>query len=150
MEYAAAAPVTSSAAAASGSLQVVAGSGRSLQQTRLLGFKKRSVEALQETTEMEAAKSHRTVGVLLHCLGALAKEDSVLWGMIKSLPLVDAKAPDVDCLKEIEQTAMRQRNELLRASEAALELGVDLPESFLKHSGLGTLPVLAGSVWQML
>ena len=129
MVYAAAAPVTSSAAAASGSLPAVAGSGGSLQQTPLLGFKKRSVESLQETNEMEAAKSHRTVGVLLHCLGALAKEDSVLWAMIKSLPLVDAKALDVDCLKRIEQTAMRQRNELLRASEAALELGVDLPES---------------------
>eukprot|EP00435_Cladocopium_sp_Y103_P076065 s23_g75.t1 len=115
-------------AAASGSLPVVAGSGRSLQQTVLVGLKKRSVEAPQEITGMEAAKSHRTVGVLLNCLGVMAKQDDVLWEMIKSLPLVDGAAPAVRCLREMEKIAMGQRNDLLRASEAALELGVDLPE----------------------
>eukprot|EP00435_Cladocopium_sp_Y103_P031607 s1794_g8.t1 len=104
---ASAAPVTLSAAAANGSLPVVAGLERSLQQMIFSGVKKRPVEAPQETTGMDVAKSHRIVGVLLNCLGVMAKQDDVLWGMIKSLPLVDAKALDV----------------------RSLELGVDLPES---------------------
>eukprot|EP00435_Cladocopium_sp_Y103_P056933 s1305_g19.t1 len=93
---------------------------------------------------MEAAKSHRTVGVLLNCLGVMAKQDDVLWEMIKSLPLVDGTAPAVRCLREIEKTAMGQRNELLRASEAALDLGVDLPES----GNYGSLNVIATATQQ--
>eukprot|EP00435_Cladocopium_sp_Y103_P011573 s1820_g3.t1 len=74
----------------------------------------------------------------------MAKQDDVLWEMIKSLPLVEGTAPAVRCLREIEKTAMGQRNELLRASEAALELGVDLPESV----NYGSLNVIATATQQ--
>eukprot|EP00435_Cladocopium_sp_Y103_P041211 s2664_g11.t1 len=74
----------------------------------------------------------------------MAKQDDVLWAMIKSLHLVERTAPAVRCLQEIERTAMGHRNELLRASEAALELGVDLPESV----NYGALNVIATATQQ--
>eukprot|EP00435_Cladocopium_sp_Y103_P066185 s847_g28.t1 len=65
-----AAAVTLSAAAASGSLPVVAGSDRPLQQMSFAGLKKRTVEATQETTGMQVAEDCGCFAELLESDGA--------------------------------------------------------------------------------
>eukprot|EP00435_Cladocopium_sp_Y103_P066037 s412_g28.t1 len=135
---------SSSAAAVHGSPPVLSGPDLPSQRMSSAGLKKRNVEATQETSVKEVAKSQRTASVLLDCLGSMAQQCDLLWGMMKSLPLVDAKPKHFQCLCDIEKTAMRQRNELMRASEAVGELGVDLPMSV----NYGSLKLIAVATQQ--
>ena len=114
-------------AAAGNAASIFSGTGS--RQQRFVGLKERPVETEGETTDPRAAESQKIVVVLLDCLGNLVDQCDLLWGVLKFMPLVDVKPKHIESLRAIEQSAMQHRNELMRASEAVAEFGVDVPTS---------------------